>query len=70
MPLFILLSHRVTQWDVNNEYLHGDFFKSKTGDGGIINSMFQQLHARDSNSRLFLNDFNIVSSGSHTQVKY
>ena len=56
-------------WDVNNEQLHGDFYEQKTRDVNLTSQMFQEVRARDSDVKLFLNDYNIVNMGSYTQVR-
>ena len=67
---YLLYHYRVTHWDVNNEDLHGAFFKTKTGDTKIIDQMFYQVQTHDNNVLLFLNDYSIVSAGSSTHVSY
>ena len=51
---------KVVHWDVNNEMLHGSFFKDRLGEG-IHAWMFKRAHEIDPQSRLFVNDFNILS---------
>ncbi|RXE57948.1 endo-1,4-beta-xylanase [Acetivibrio mesophilus] len=47
-------------WDVNNEMLHGDFFKSRLGDS-IWPYMFKRTRELDPDAKLFVNDFNIIT---------
>lgn len=61
---------RVVHWDVNNEELHGSFFENKTGDVDYLVKAFQMAHARDSDVKLFLNDYSVVGSGESTQVRH
>ena len=60
----------MVHWDVNNEQLHGQFFETSSGNPWILSYMFLETRARDSDVTLFLNDYNIVSSGVKTQVHY
>ncbi|MBN1818875.1 MAG: endo-1,4-beta-xylanase, partial [Sedimentisphaerales bacterium] len=51
---------RFVHWDVNNEMLHGSFFKEGLGES-IWPWMFQQAHELDPEAKLFVNEFNILS---------
>lgn len=48
-------------WDVNNEMLHGSFFADRLGSG-IRTWMFQQARALDPDVKLFVNDYNVITS--------
>ncbi len=58
---------RFVHWDINNETLHGSFYKDHCGED-IRTWMFKQAHALDPNAVLFVNEFNILSvdQGSET----
>ncbi len=60
---------KFVHWDINNEMLHGSFFKDRL-DGGpsykIRPWMFQAANAIDPNCKLFVNDYSIIS-GSLTE---
>ncbi len=47
-------------WDVNNEMLHGAFFKDRLGES-IWPWMFKRAHELDPDVKLFVNEFNILS---------
>jgi endo-1,4-beta-xylanase len=47
-------------WDVNNEMLHGSFFKDRLGEG-IHAWMFKRARELDPDVKLFVNEFNILS---------
>jgi len=47
-------------WDVNNEMLHGDFFKSRLGES-IWPYMFKRARELDPDAKLFVNDYNIIT---------
>ncbi|MBN1695918.1 MAG: endo-1,4-beta-xylanase [Spirochaetales bacterium] len=49
-------------WDVNNEMLHGSFFRDKLGDS-IVPWMFEETHRLDPDCLLFVNDYNVVTYG-------
>jgi xylan 1,4-beta-xylosidase len=51
---------RFQQWDVNNEMLHGSFFRDRLGEG-IEPWMFQRAHELDPATKLFVNDYNLLS---------
>ena len=51
---------RFQQWDVNNEMLHGGFFRDRLGEA-IEPWMFQRAHELDPDAKLFVNDYNILS---------
>jgi len=51
---------KFVHWDVNNEMLHGTFFKDNLGDD-IDLWMFKRAHQIDPNVLLFVNEFNILS---------
>jgi xylan 1,4-beta-xylosidase len=51
---------RFLQWDVNNEMLHGSFFRDRLGEA-IEPWMFQSAHELDPAAKLFVNDYNILS---------
>ncbi|XP_062581777.1 uncharacterized protein LOC134243536 [Saccostrea cucullata] len=53
-------------WDVYNEALHGRYFEEHTGDPDIIQKMFSWLHVAQPQTKLFLNDYNIVNSNLFT----
>ncbi len=47
-------------WDVDNEMLHGSFFKDRLGEG-IHAWMYQRARELDPDVKLFVNEFNILS---------
>jgi endo-1,4-beta-xylanase len=51
---------RFLHWDVNNEMLHGSFFKDRLGEP-IWAWMFQRTRELDPEVKLFVNEFNILS---------
>lgn len=54
---------RFRHWDVNNEMLHGSFFRDRLG-ADIVPWMFNRTREIDPDPLLFLNDFNVVSNGT------
>jgi GH35 family endo-1,4-beta-xylanase len=51
---------RFRHWDVNNEMLHGSFFRDRLGEE-IWPWMFERVHELDPEALLFVNEFNILS---------
>lgn len=56
----------LVHWDVNNENLHGDYFEKHLGDPDITAKMFHWMHAAEPNVKLFLNDYNVITSRQYT----
>lgn len=54
---------RFRHWDVNNEMLHGSFFRDRLG-ADIVPWMFHRTRAIDPDALLFVNDFNVVANGN------
>ncbi len=52
---------KFVHWDVNNEMLHGSYFADRLG-AGIRTWMFQRTRELDDEVRLFVNDFNVITS--------
>ncbi len=50
---------KISEYDVNNEMLHGDFYKSKLGSS-IHVDMFKWAQEADPNARLYVNDYEIL----------
>jgi len=51
---------KVVHWDVNNEMLHGSYFKDRLGDA-IRPWIFQKMKEADPDAMSFVNDFNVVT---------
>ncbi|MDQ2085817.1 endo-1,4-beta-xylanase [Herbivorax sp. ANBcel31] len=51
---------KFVDWDVNNEMLHGSFFKDRLGKD-IWLYMFERTRELDPNAKLFVNDYNVLS---------
>ncbi|NET30832.1 MAG: endo-1,4-beta-xylanase [Cyanothece sp. SIO1E1] len=51
---------RLSEYDVLNETLHDDFFRSRLGED-IIDQMFQWCHQADPDAQLYVNDFDILN---------
>jgi endo-1,4-beta-xylanase len=50
---------RINEFDVNNEMLHGNFFRSRLGDG-IVKEMFEWCHQGNPKAVLYVNDYGII----------
>jgi GH35 family endo-1,4-beta-xylanase len=51
-------------WDINNEMLHGNYFRGRLGTS-IVPFMFQQAGALEPRVKRFVNDYNVIE-GSET----
>ncbi|OKH55179.1 1,4-beta-xylanase [Calothrix sp. HK-06] len=51
---------RIDEFDVLNEMLHGNFFRSRLGNG-IVKEMFDTCKRANPNAVLYVNDFNILN---------
>lgn len=60
-----LINHykgRIGEYDLNNEMIHGDFFRRRLGYG-IVSEMAWMVKAQDPTVKLFVNDYGIVDVG-------
>ena len=57
---------KVISWDVDNEMLDGDFFRSRLGDG-IVPWMFKETHKIDPKALLFVNEYGILGNPEKTE---
>ncbi len=60
-----LISHykgKINEFDLNNEMLHGDFFRSRLGYG-VINEMAWMVKAHNPDAKIYTNDYGIVDVG-------
>lgn len=60
-----MISHtrgKLEHWDVNNEDIHGNYFARHLNNPNITMDMFDWMHQAEPGLKLFLNDFNVVSS--------
>lgn len=55
-------------WDVNNEMLHGSFFKDRLGNS-IWTYMYQRTRELDPDAKLFVNDYNVIEYGEDNAYK-
>ena len=53
---------RIDEFDLNNEMIHGDFFRRRLGYG-IISEMAWIVKAQNPNAKLYMNDYGIVDVG-------
>jgi endo-1,4-beta-xylanase len=53
---------RIEEFDLNNEMIHGDFFRRRLGYG-IINEMAWLAKAGNPDARLYVNDYGILDMG-------
>lgn len=65
---------RINEFDLNNEMLHGDFFRRQLGYG-VINEMAWIVKAANPEAVLYLNDYGILDMGFNSgpyvkQIRY
>lgn len=60
---------RITEYDLNNEMIHGDFFRRRLGYG-IINEMAYAALSVDPDITLFVNDYGIIAEGGYNASTY
>lgn len=51
---------RISEYDVMNEMLHGDFYQQRLGEQ-IVDDIFKWCKQADPNVRLYVNDYNILN---------
>lgn len=59
---------KYVHWDVNNEMLHGSFFKDRLGQS-IWTYMYQRTKELDPNVKLFVNDYNVIEYAEDNAYK-
>ncbi|MBA7534160.1 Anti-sigma-I factor RsgI6 [subsurface metagenome] len=53
---------RIEEFDLNNEMIHGDFFRRRLGYG-IVNEMALMVKAENPNAKLYVNDYGVLDIG-------
>ncbi|WP_379395431.1 endo-1,4-beta-xylanase [Paenibacillus lentus] len=59
---------KFVHWDVNNEMMHGSFFKDRLGET-IWPYMYQRTKELDPDAKLFVNDYNVISQPGDNDYK-
>ncbi|MFH1369847.1 MAG: endo-1,4-beta-xylanase, partial [Planctomycetota bacterium] len=60
---------RITEFDLNNEMIYGDFFRRRLGYG-VINEMAYMAKAGNPDITLFVNDYGILVEGNYNADAY
>ena len=60
---------RISEYDVNNEMMHGDYYAKRLGQG-IVADMFRLAREGDPAARLYVNDYGILQSGGEGYARY
>jgi endo-1,4-beta-xylanase len=60
---------RITEFDLNNEMINGDFFRRRLGYG-VLNEMAWMAKAGNPEVRLFVNDYGILAEGGFNLETY
>ena len=58
---------RIDEFDLNNEMVHGDFFRRRLGYG-IINEMAWIVKSENPDAKLYVNDYGILDVGFNTNA--
>lgn len=58
---------KLEQWDVQNEYLYGHYYEEKMKDPNVTINAFKLARALDRTTKLYLNDFQAVTTGANTE---
>ncbi|GAA0137876.1 hypothetical protein YSY43_47170 [Paenibacillus sp. YSY-4.3] len=59
---------KFVHWDVNNEMMHGSFFKDRLG-ASVWPYMYQRTKELDPDAKLFVNDYNVISQPGDNDYK-
>ncbi|QZZ21050.1 endo-1,4-beta-xylanase [Leptothermofonsia sichuanensis E412] len=51
---------KISEYDVLNELLHGDFYQQRLGEG-IVDQIFQWCRDADPTARLYVNDYDVLN---------
>lgn len=60
---------RISEFDLNNEMIHGDFFRRRLGYG-IVNEMAYMAKAGNPDITLYVNDYGILVEGGYNAATY
>lgn len=60
---------RISEFDLNNEMVHGDFFRRRLGYG-IVNEMAYMAKAGNPDITLYVNDYGILVEGGYNASTY
>jgi GH35 family endo-1,4-beta-xylanase len=60
---------RISEFDLNNEMINGDFFRRRLGYG-IINEMAYMAKAGNPDAVLFVNDYGVLAEGGYNADSY
>ncbi|XP_025077976.1 uncharacterized protein LOC112554421 [Pomacea canaliculata] len=59
---------RLAHWDVQNEFLHGQYYEETLQDPNVTMEMFKLVKRLDPVPKLYLNDFQAVTVGGNTEA--
>jgi len=60
---------RITEFDLNNEMMHGDWYAKRLGPG-IVADMFRWAKEGNPDARLYINDYGILQSGGDAYARH
>ena len=60
---------RLVQWDIQNEHIAGHYYEEKLQDRNVTKDMFTRARKLNDSAKLYLNEFQCITSGAQTEVK-
>ena len=59
---------RLIQWDIQNEHIAGHYYEEKLQDKNITKELFARARKQNDSAKLYLNEFQCITSGAQTEV--
>ena len=59
---------RLVQWDIQNEHIAGHYYEEKLQDRSITKDMLTRARGLNDSAKLYLNEYQCITSGAHTEV--
>ena len=59
---------RLVQWDIQNEHIAGHYYEEKLQDRNVTKEIFTRARKLNDSAKLYLNEFQCITSGAQTEV--
>ena len=59
---------RLVQWDIQNEHIAGHYYEERLKNENITKSFYVRARKLDSETKLYLNEYQCITSGAQTEV--
>ena len=59
---------RLVQWDIQNEHMAGHYYEERLQNENITKSFYVRARNLDSETKLYLNEYQCITSGAQTEV--